>query len=179
MPGPHPPAGARRHLLGRLISPCRCSPSCCAWRRAAVRRGRRRLLRSHPGDVRAGRLPVHLPQRRPRFDKPIFIYWLQSIGYLIFGASEWAFRLPSALAAIVWSYATWLLRPRRFGEDAALIALAVASTALGPFAIGRAATADALLNCLLALTLFDVWRHLESGAAPRCCGPLCGSGWAP
>ena len=100
----------------------------------------------------------------PRFDKPIFIYWLQSLGYLVFGVSEWAFRLPSALAAIVWSYATWHFARARFGRDAALIALAVASTALGPFAIGRAATADALLNCLLALTLFDVWRHLESGA---------------
>ena len=102
----------------------------------------------------------------PRFDKPIFIYWLQAIGYLIFGATgwvEWAFRLPSALAAIVWSYATYFFARKRFGEDSALIALAVASTALGPFAIGRAATADGLLNCLLALTLFDVWRHLESG----------------
>lgn len=99
----------------------------------------------------------------PRFDKPIFIYWLQSVGYLIFGASEWAFRLPSALAAIVWSYATYFFARRRVGEDAALIALAVACTALGPFAIGRAATADGLLNCLLALTLFDVWRHLEGG----------------
>ena len=100
----------------------------------------------------------------PRFDKPIFIYWLQALGYLVFGASEWAFRLPSALAAVVWSYATWHFARERFGRDAALVALAVASTALGPFAIGRAATADALLNCLLALTLFDVWRHLESGA---------------
>jgi len=53
----------------------------------------------------------------PRFDKPIFIYWLQSVGYLIFGASEWAFRLPSALAAIVWSYATYFFARRRVGED--------------------------------------------------------------
>ena len=98
----------------------------------------------------------------PRFDKPILIYWLQALGYLIFGASEWAFRLPSALAAIVWCYATYFFARRRIGEDGALIALAVAATALGPFAIGRAATADGLLNCLLALTLFDVWRHLES-----------------
>lgn len=99
----------------------------------------------------------------PRFDKPILVYWLQSVGYLIFGVSEWAFRLPSAVAAIVWSYATYFFARRRVGEDAALLALAVACTALGPFAIGRAATADGLLNCLLALTLFDVWRHLESG----------------
>ncbi|MDD2875251.1 MAG: glycosyltransferase family 39 protein [Azoarcus sp.] len=98
-----------------------------------------------------------------RFDKPILVYWFQALGYLIFGANEWAFRLPSALAATIWSYATWYFARQRFGPDTALAALAVAATAIGPFAIGRAATADALLNMLLALALFDAWRHLESG----------------
>lgn len=98
-----------------------------------------------------------------RFDKPILIYWLQAIGYLMFGATEWAFRLPSALAAAAWSYATWYFARKHFGPDTALAALLVAATALGPFAIGRAATADALLNLLLVLTLFDAWRHLQSG----------------
>lgn len=98
-----------------------------------------------------------------RFDKPILIYWLQALGFLLFGASEWAFRLPSAVAAVCWSYATWQFVRERFGSDTALAALTVAATALGPFAIGRAATADALLNLLLALALFDAWRHLESG----------------
>jgi 4-amino-4-deoxy-L-arabinose transferase-like glycosyltransferase len=34
-----------------------------------------------------------------RFDKPALIYWFQAIGYLIIGVSEWAVRIPSALAA--------------------------------------------------------------------------------
>jgi 4-amino-4-deoxy-L-arabinose transferase-like glycosyltransferase len=99
----------------------------------------------------------------PRFDKPILVYWLQALGYLIFGPTEWAFRLPSAACAAGWAYATWYFARQRFGQDTALLALVVASTALGPFVIGRAATADSLLNLLLALTLFDAWRHLESG----------------
>lgn len=102
----------------------------------------------------------------PRFDKPILIYWLQAVSYWCFSGMfgvEWAFRLPSALAAISWCYAIWHFARPRFGSDAALAALAVAATSLGPFAIGRAATADALLNLLLALSLFDAWRHLESG----------------
>lgn len=98
-----------------------------------------------------------------RFDKPILIYWLQALAYLVLGPSEWAFRLPSALAAIAWSYATWQFARERFGAQTALAALLVVSTAIGPFAIGRAATADALLNLWLALSLFDAWRHLESG----------------
>lgn len=99
----------------------------------------------------------------PRYDKPILVYWLQALGYLAFGPTEWAFRLPSAACAAAWAYATWHFARQRFGPDTALVALAVTSTALGPFAIGRAATADALLNLLLTLTLFDAWRHLESG----------------
>jgi 4-amino-4-deoxy-L-arabinose transferase-like glycosyltransferase len=98
-----------------------------------------------------------------RFDKPILIYWLQALGYLAFGTSEWAFRLPSAIAATLWTYATWHFARERFGAETALAALAVAATALGPFVIGRAATADGVLNLLLALALFDAWRHLESG----------------
>lgn len=98
----------------------------------------------------------------PRFDKPILVYWLQAAGVLVFGPTEWAFRAPSALCATIWAYATWHFARQRFGRDTALVALAVVSTSFGPFIIGRAATADALLNMLLALTLFDAWRHLES-----------------
>ncbi|MDR1661604.1 MAG: glycosyltransferase family 39 protein, partial [Azoarcus sp.] len=100
-----------------------------------------------------------------RFDKPILIYWLQAASYLSFGGIldlEWVFRLPSALAAMAWCYAVWHFARPRFGPGTALAALAVAATALGPFVIGRAATADALLNLLLALALFDAWRYLES-----------------
>ena len=103
---------------------------------------------------------------KPRFDKPILIYWLQAASYWCFGgifSVEWVFRLPSALAAIAWCYAVWHFARPRFGPDTALAALAVAATSIGPFAIGRAATADALLNLLLALSLFDAWRYLESG----------------
>jgi len=102
---------------------------------------------------------------KPRFDKPILIYWLQALSYWCFGgifSVEWAFRLPSALAAMAWCYATWHFARPRFGPNTALAALAVAATAIGPLIIGRAATADALLNLLLALALFDAWRYLES-----------------
>lgn len=98
----------------------------------------------------------------PRYDKPILIYWLQAAAITAFGLSEWTVRLPSALAALLWVLATWHFARSRFGPTAAVTAAAILATALGPWAIGRAATADALLNLLLALTAFDAWRHLES-----------------
>ncbi|MGK7876996.1 MAG: ArnT family glycosyltransferase [Xenococcaceae cyanobacterium] len=46
-----------------------------------------------------------------RFDKPPLIYWLMAICYKLFGVSEWAVRLPSALAAIaLMSFCFYTLR---------------------------------------------------------------------
>jgi 4-amino-4-deoxy-L-arabinose transferase-like glycosyltransferase len=45
-------------------------------------------------------------------------------------------------------------------------AAAILATSVGPLMIGRAATADALLNLLLALTLFDLLRFVEHSTAP-------------
>lgn len=100
----------------------------------------------------------------PRFDKPILIYWCQAVFVWLLGPSEWSFRLPSALAASAWCWAVGVFAWQRFGRSAGWLACGIAATSLGVHVIGRAATADALLNMLLALALLDGWRHLESGA---------------
>ncbi len=99
----------------------------------------------------------------PRFDKPILVYWLQAASVAAFGLSERSLRLPSALCAWAWCVAIAGFAWRRLGARPALLAGTVAATSAGVLAIGRAATADALLNLLLALALLDAWRHLESG----------------
>jgi 4-amino-4-deoxy-L-arabinose transferase-like glycosyltransferase len=104
-----------------------------------------------------------------RFDKPILIYWLQALSVLVFGVNEFAFRFPSVLAAAAWCQAVAVFAAPRIGLKNAIFACGIAATSLGVFVIGRAATADALLNALLALALFDAWRvieHVEKG------GPL-------
>jgi hypothetical protein len=87
----------------------------------------------------------------PRFDKPILIYWLQAAAMALFGVDTWSARLPSAVAAVLWVFATWHFARHRFGARPALLAAAILATAIGPWAIGRAATADAWLNLWLAL----------------------------
>jgi 4-amino-4-deoxy-L-arabinose transferase-like glycosyltransferase len=99
----------------------------------------------------------------PRFDKPILIYWCQACFVWLFGPNEWSFRLPSALAASGWCYAIGVFSWQRYGRNVGWLACGIAATSLGVHVIGRAATADALLNMLLALALLDGWRHLESG----------------
>ena len=99
----------------------------------------------------------------PRYDKPILIYWLQAASVALFGVSELAFRLPSALCAAVWAGLTFLFARRAFGARRALAAAGIMGTSLGVYIIGRAATADALLNMLIAASLFAAWIYLDSG----------------
>jgi 4-amino-4-deoxy-L-arabinose transferase-like glycosyltransferase len=98
-----------------------------------------------------------------RFDKPILVYWLQAISLKTFGVNEFAARLPSALCAFLWCLALGQFAWRRFGPQVAIAAAGILATALGPMLIGRAATADSLLNLLLTISTLDLWRHLENG----------------
>ncbi|HTS52780.1 MAG TPA: glycosyltransferase family 39 protein [Burkholderiales bacterium] len=98
----------------------------------------------------------------PRYDKPILVYWLQAGSVLLFGVNEFAFRFPSALCASLWVLLTFLFARRRFGPNAALLASGVMATSLGVYIIGRAATADALLNMLIAASMFAAWLYLET-----------------
>ncbi len=103
-----------------------------------------------------------------RFDKPILVYWFQAISIKTFGVTEFAVRLPSALCAFFWCLALGQFAWRRFGPQVAIAAAGILATSLGPMLIGRAATADSLLNLLLTLSTLDLWRHLENGRdAPR------------
>jgi 4-amino-4-deoxy-L-arabinose transferase-like glycosyltransferase len=99
----------------------------------------------------------------PRYDKPILVYWLQAIGVLIFGPTEWAFRLPSAVCASLWAAMTYLFVRRFYGTQRGLLAGAMLASSLGVFIIGRAATADSLLNMLIAASMFAAWMHLSTG----------------
>jgi len=108
---------------------------------------------------------------QPRFDKPILIYWLQALSVTLFGTSEFAFRLPSALAAAAWIAAIavftrdWTTHDRvdRAGGHAAAF---IAATTAGVTVIGRGAIADALLNLFLALAMFDIMRYAAEAQAP-------------
>jgi 4-amino-4-deoxy-L-arabinose transferase-like glycosyltransferase len=107
-----------------------------------------------------------------RFDKPIFIYWLQALSVQALGLNEAALRLPSALAAWGWAMALALFAAPRWGVRAAVAAGSVLATSVGVMLIGRAATADALLNLWLTLAALDLWRALEAGAGPSRHAPL-------
>jgi 4-amino-4-deoxy-L-arabinose transferase-like glycosyltransferase len=97
-----------------------------------------------------------------RFDKPIGVYWLQALSASIFGVNEFAFRLPSALSGWIASLALARFAFFQWGRRAAITAAIISATSLGPWAIARTATADALLGLFFVLIFLDLWRALSS-----------------
>lgn len=95
----------------------------------------------------------------PRFDKPILIYWLQALSVRLFGIGEFAFRFPSAAASALWAGAIYLFAHRETGRKEAFIATTAMVTSLQVTIIGKAAIADALLNCLLAVSMFAIYLY--------------------
>jgi 4-amino-4-deoxy-L-arabinose transferase-like glycosyltransferase len=93
-----------------------------------------------------------------RFDKPILIYWLQAISTGIFGSDEFFYRLPSAIAASFWAVSIYRFARPRLNETSARAAVIFMVSSLGVTVIGRAATADALLNLWIALACMDGYR---------------------
>jgi 4-amino-4-deoxy-L-arabinose transferase-like glycosyltransferase len=100
---------------------------------------------------------------QPRYDKPILVYWLQAASVGLLGVNEFALRFPSALCASLWALLTFWFARRRFGSNVALLAVGIMATSLGVYIIGRAATADALLNMLITASMYAAWLHLETG----------------
>jgi len=94
----------------------------------------------------------------PRYDKPVLIYWLQAASVSTLGWSEFALRLPSAIAAGLWLLALWWFVRARLDAETATVAGLVMALGLQVAIIGKAAVADALLNLFIALAFFDIYR---------------------
>jgi 4-amino-4-deoxy-L-arabinose transferase-like glycosyltransferase len=99
-----------------------------------------------------------------RFDKPIGVYWLQALSASIFGLNEFAFRLPSALSGWIASLAMARFAYQHWGQRAGLLAAVISATSLGPWAMARTATADALLGLFFVLIFIDLWHVMSSNS---------------
>ena len=93
-----------------------------------------------------------------RFDKPILIYWCQSACYRVFGANDFAARLPSVLFTT--ATALLLVRWGRKIADAktAFLAGAMFVAGLHVVIIGRVATADMAMVFFVTLAVWSGWE---------------------
>jgi 4-amino-4-deoxy-L-arabinose transferase-like glycosyltransferase len=107
---------------------------------------------------------VPLLDGQPHIDKPVLFHWLQGTSFWLLGWTEFAARLPSALAALALMAVTaWFgtrLFDRRIGERAAvLLATLPATFALSSVAIFDMVFAVCLFGALACLTVGTLERR--------------------
>lgn len=95
----------------------------------------------------------------PWFDKPPLFYWLVALSMRLFGVSEFAARLPSALMSVVLVGATYALARRAYPQQpqAGLWAGFALATSLQFFMLARACVTDMTLAVCLTLALFALY----------------------
>lgn len=88
----------------------------------------------------------------PRYDKPIFAYWMQLIAINVWGPTEFGFRFASILAAAFWATLIYWIVGKLYDSKKALWAAVAFMTSLIVMVVGKAATADSLLNLFIVAT---------------------------
>ncbi len=103
-------------------------------------------------------------------EKPILLYWGEMISYSVFGVSDWAARVPSAVAATLLVFGTFLA-VRRIRYTARLDAALMVASSVLILGFARAAATDMLLAapwCLSLLAWF-LWYQSEQSVVPHIC----------
>jgi 4-amino-4-deoxy-L-arabinose transferase-like glycosyltransferase len=100
---------------------------------------------------------------KPWLEKPPLYYWQAMLAYSIFGVSDWAARLPSAVDATLMVVATYLFL-RRFRPGFQLDGALMTASAAGIIGFARAASTDMPLAATftVALLAWFAWYESES-----------------
>ena len=100
---------------------------------------------------------------KPWLEKPPFYYWQAMLAYRIFGVSDWAARLPSALDATLMVMGIYIFL-RRFRPGYHLDGALITASAAGMIGFARAAAMDMPLAAMLTLALLAWYAWYESGS---------------
>ncbi|TAJ22850.1 MAG: phospholipid carrier-dependent glycosyltransferase, partial [Nitrospirae bacterium] len=93
----------------------------------------------------------------PRFAKPVFVYWLMSGAYRLFGVSEFTARLPSAALGVALILLQYAFLARLRGPMLGLLGGLMLLLNVEIVAIGRLALTDSALIFFTTLSLFGFW----------------------
>jgi len=94
-------------------------------------------------------------------EKSPLIYWLIAISYRIFGAFDWAARIPVALSCVALAWLTAAFGVWAFGKRAGLHAGLCISTCVGLFLFTRILIPDVMLTATIALGMWAFLRALD------------------
>jgi 4-amino-4-deoxy-L-arabinose transferase-like glycosyltransferase len=101
---------------------------------------------------------------RPRFEKPILLYWLQTPFVAVLGPTETAFRIPAALAGLLTLLLVYRLARDLVSADAGLIAALTLATTFRFILYARQSLTDVPVTFFVTLS---IWLFLRAHDAPE------------
>ncbi len=110
---------------------------------------------------------------RPWFEKPPLFYWAAAVSFKIFGVSEAAARLPSAICALLATLALAWLALRLYGAETARWLLLLLPTTVGMIGFSHAAATDMPFSGMLTIAMvcaavvFGLTRNENTPILPR------------
>src|SRR5579859_1313140 len=90
---------------------------------------------------------------KPWFEKPVLYYWMAGASFRLFGVSEAAARLPSALCALFATLALAWLAWRLYGAETARWLLVLLPTTVGMIGFSHAAATDMPFSGMLTIAM--------------------------
>jgi 4-amino-4-deoxy-L-arabinose transferase-like glycosyltransferase len=100
-------------------------------------------------------------------EKAPLLYWGMAASFKVFGADDWAARLPLALGVLGLILAVFIAGRRHFSETAGFYSAIAAGFAFGPYLFTRFLIPDVLVGLWLLLTLDFFLRTLEEPRPSR------------
>ncbi len=100
---------------------------------------------------------------KPWLEKPALYYWQTMLAYSVFGVSDWAARLPSAVDATLMVVAIYLFL-RRFRPGFQLDGALMAASASGVIGFARAASMDMPLAATFTIAMLAWYAWYESAS---------------
>ena len=99
----------------------------------------------------------------PYLEKAPLIYWLIAGSFKIFGATDWAARIPMVLAALALAWLTTAFGMWAFGRGAGFYAGLCISTCFGLFLFTRILIPDVMLTASITLSMWAFLRAIDGG----------------
>ena len=90
---------------------------------------------------------------KPWFEKPVLYYWGAALSFKLFGVSEAAARLPSAISALLATLALTWLALRLYGAETARWLLLLLPTTVGMIGFSHAAATDMPFSGMLTIAM--------------------------
>jgi 4-amino-4-deoxy-L-arabinose transferase-like glycosyltransferase len=98
---------------------------------------------------------------RDYLDKPPLLFWVSSLSMKIFGVSNFGYKFPSLLAAILALWGTWVLARRLYNKTIAQLAVLILAACQGMFLMTNDIRTDTLLMGFTITAIAYLYSWIE------------------